>query len=113
MITHLFAATPVADLKASMRWYGRLFGRSADLIPNDREAAWQVREGAWICLVADEPRAGSGVDTLLVDNLDAFMRALAERGIEAPPLETSQAGRSMTLVDPDGNVLKVAQPFLI
>jgi len=50
MITHLFAAVPVADLKASVRWYGRLFGRRADLIPNDTEAAWQVRRvpgSAW------------------------------------------------------------------
>jgi len=41
------------------------------------------------------------------------VRALAERDVEAPPLEISQAGRSTTLIDPDGNVLKVAQPFLI
>ncbi len=113
MITHLFAAVPVADLNASRRWYTQLFGRPADLIPNDREAAWQVREGAWICLVVDRPRAGSGNDTVLVDDLDALVLALAERGVETPPLQISQAGRSTTLIDPDGNVLKVAQPFLL
>ncbi len=56
---------------------------------------------------------GPASNTVLVDDLDAFVLGLAGRGIEAPPIELSQAGRSTALIDPDGNLLKVAQPFLV
>jgi predicted enzyme related to lactoylglutathione lyase len=111
MITHLFASIPVADRDVAVAWYERLAGRSPDLIPNEREAARQVRGAAWIYLLADAGRAGSALHTLLVDDLDAFLAELAERGIESGPVETmGEAARFALVTDPDGNRLKVAQP---
>jgi glyoxylase I family protein len=106
---HLFAGVPVADLDRARTFYERLLGRPADLIPNDREAAWQVRGGAWIVLIAGEAALGATQHTLLVADLDAFLDAARERGIEPGSVEPVGEGmRQSIVVDPDGNRLKVA-----
>lgn len=94
-----------------MGWYERFAGRAPDLIPNKDEAAWQLSETGWIYLIADPNRAGSGLSTLLLDDLDAFLAGLAERGIAAGPIEVMGNGvRHVTVADPDGNRLKLGQP---
>jgi hypothetical protein len=111
-VTHVFAGIPVADRDASMSWYERLAGRPPDLIPNDAEAAWRLTETGWIYIVADAERVGSAFNTLLVDNLDAFLADLAERGISAGPIETlGAAARRAIVTDPDGNRLAIGQPL--
>jgi hypothetical protein len=110
-IEHLFAGIPVVERNAAVSWYERLTGRPPDLIPNEDEAAWQLTETGWIYLIADADRAGSGLHTLLVDDLDAFLADLADNGITAGPIETiGDAVRRTTLTDPDGNRLNVGQP---
>jgi catechol 2,3-dioxygenase-like lactoylglutathione lyase family enzyme len=111
MITHLFAGISVADRDAAAAWYERLTGRPPDLIPNDREAAWQMSDSGWIYVVEDESLAGSALTTLLVEDLEAFLAGLAERGIAAGPIETIGDEVLRTLVrDPDGNRLQIGQP---
>jgi predicted enzyme related to lactoylglutathione lyase len=111
MITHVFAGIPVADRDTAMAWYEQLAGRPADLIPNDDEAAWRMNEGAWIYLMVDADRAGSALNTMLVDDLDAFLDEMATRGIATGPVETIGEGvRRTVLTDADGNRLKVGQP---
>jgi catechol 2,3-dioxygenase-like lactoylglutathione lyase family enzyme len=110
-VTHVFAAIPVADRNAAVDWYTRLAGRPPDLVPNQDEAAWQLTETGWIYAVVDAARAGSALCTLLVDDLDAFLAGLADRGIAAGPVETIGGDvRHATIADPDGNRLKVGQP---
>jgi hypothetical protein len=109
-VTHVFAAVPVVDRDAAVGWYERLAGRAPDLIPNGEEAAWRMTETGWICVIADAERAGSARHTLLVDDLDAFIAGLVERGIAAGPVETIGEDVRFTIVtDPDGNRLKVGQ----
>lgn len=111
MVTHTFAGIPVADRDAAVGWYERFAGRAPDLVPNEDEAAWQMSETGWICLIADAGRAGSAVHTLLVDDLDVFLAGLTERGIAGGPVETiGDAARRTIITDPDGNRLKVGQP---
>lgn len=111
MITYLFAGIPVADRAVSMAWYERFVGRPADLIPNEDEAAWEMSGSGWIYIVADPDRAGSALNALIVDDLDAFLAGLREGGIEAGPLETIGGGtRHAIVTDPDGNRLNVGQP---
>jgi glyoxylase I family protein len=110
-VTHVFASIPVADRNAAVGWYERFAGRAPDLIPNEDEAAWQMSETGWIYLIADPNRAGSGLNTLLVDDLDGFLSGLAERGIIADPVDVIGDGVRRTIVtDPDGNRLQVGQP---
>jgi predicted enzyme related to lactoylglutathione lyase len=110
-VTHVFASIPVVDRNAAVDWYERLVGRAPDLIPNDDEAAWQMSETGWIYVIADPGRAGSGLSTLLVEDLDVFLAGLAERGIAAAPVEIIGSNVRRTIItDPDGNRLNVGQP---
>lgn len=110
-VTHLFASIPVADRDAAVRWYERLAGRPPDLIPNDDEAAWRLTDTGWIYVIADRDRAGQALHTLLVDDLEAFLAGLTDRGIAAEPVTTIGGGVRRTMVtDPDGNRLQLGQP---
>ena len=110
-VTHVFAGIPVAHRDAAVGWYERLVGRPPDLVPNDDEAAWRLTETGWMYVVADAGRVGSALHTLLVDDLDAFLAGLAERGITAGPVETiGDAVRGTVVTDPDGNRLQIGQP---
>jgi len=102
----LFAGIPVADYKASSAWYERLFGGPPDFRPHDTEAVWRASERGWVYVVADPGRAGHALVTVLVDDLDAHLAEIAERGIAAPAIETiPNAARKATFVDPDGNAI--------
>jgi predicted enzyme related to lactoylglutathione lyase len=102
----IFASVPVADLEAATSWYERLFGRAADIVPNENEVMWQVTENGWLYVIRDRQRAGSTVLTISVDDLDRFVGDLRTRGISAGPIEAvGVAGRKANVVDPAGNVI--------
>ena len=110
--TYVFAGIPVSDLDVARRWYERFMGRAPDLIPNDVEAAWQLTETGWIYVILDPERAGSAVNTVLVDDLGGFLNGLRERGVEVGSIETlGTAARRSAVEDPDGNRLNVGQPM--
>ena len=65
----------------------------------------------WIYVIVDSDRAGSALNTILVDDLDAFLAGLGERGIATDPVEIiGVAVRSTHVTDPDGNRLQIGQP---
>jgi catechol 2,3-dioxygenase-like lactoylglutathione lyase family enzyme len=102
---------PVRDLRAASDWYGRLFGRPPDLVPNEREAAWRLTDSGWICIERDPQRAGSALHTVLVADLQGFLAGLARRGVQAGPVQEIGAGVKQAIVrDADGNRLKLGQP---
>jgi predicted enzyme related to lactoylglutathione lyase len=110
-ITYVFAGIPTGNYAAALPWYERLFGRPPDMLPQDEEAAWQLTDTGWIYLVSDAGRAGKTLLTLLVDNLDVHLAALAERGLTPDETETlSNAGRKAAFIDPEGNKITFAQP---
>ncbi len=53
-----------------------------------------------------------GAAYLVVDDVDEFYRRIARRGVspEEPPSEKEWKRREMTVVDPDGNRLRFANP---
>lgn len=102
----LFAGVPVADLRAALAWYGKLFGRPADIVPNDDEAMWRVNGNGWLYVIEDADRAGQTVVTVSVANLDQFVADLTNRGMSTTSIEAiGEAGRRANAVDADGNVI--------
>jgi catechol 2,3-dioxygenase-like lactoylglutathione lyase family enzyme len=109
-VSVLFAGLPVADIAAASAWYERLLGRPPDMRPHAGEVTWQLAPAGWIYVVADVPRAGSGLVTLIVHDLDATLGELANRGMDAGPVETLGNGvRKATVADPDGNAITFGQ----
>jgi predicted enzyme related to lactoylglutathione lyase len=109
-VSYVFAGLTVTDRDRAADWYARLLGRPADMLPNDAEAAWQLTESASLYLLADPNRAGRGLVTLVVDDLDAETEQLSKRGIPVPPAEpVGDAGRKCTITDPDGNTVALVE----
>jgi predicted enzyme related to lactoylglutathione lyase len=105
----LFAGVPVRGRDAAFAWYERLLGAPPDFHAHDDEAVWRVG-GGWIYVVVDGDRAGHAIVTVLVDDLDAQVAALAGRGVDAARVEMYGSGaRKAVFVDADGNEIGFAQ----
>jgi glyoxylase I family protein len=106
----LFVSIPVTDLQVAMDWYGQLFGRLADIVPNEDEAMWSVNGKGWVYVIKDLERAGRTGVTISVNDLDQFVADLASRVILAGPIDAvGDAGRKANVVDRDGNVISWIQ----
>jgi predicted enzyme related to lactoylglutathione lyase len=109
-IEYVFAGLSVSQLDAAIDWYERLLGRPPDILPNDREAMWQLAATASVYLVADEARAGRGRFTVFVSDLDEELAAIAGRGIAVGEIETAPGlFRKTVVTDPDGNTIQLGE----
>jgi predicted enzyme related to lactoylglutathione lyase len=109
-VSYVFAGLVVADRDEAAAWYARLLGRRADFLPNDAEAVWQLAGTASLYLVADADRAGHGVTTLVVGDLDSCLAKVADRGIVTGAIEEIPgAGRKCVITDPDGNAVSIIE----
>ncbi|HVF78479.1 MAG TPA: VOC family protein [Solirubrobacteraceae bacterium] len=103
MSVHVFAGLPVRDFEAARAWYERLLGEPS-FLPHATEAVWTVAEGGSVFVVQDADRAGQGLVTVFVDDLDAQAAEIEARGLEPDERETYSNGvRKMIFRDPDGN----------
>ena len=93
------------DYAAACAWYERLLGRPPDMLPHAREAVWRLTDEASLYVVADPGRAGGGLVTVAVDDLNAQLAAFAERGVEARIETLGNGMRKAVVADPDGNEL--------
>ena len=104
MAIDLFAGIPVRDYATSLQWYERLFGRPPSFIPNDTEAVWELAEHRYLYIDERPAHAGHAMHTIFVDDLDALLAQIAERGLTPAERETYSNGvRKATYRDPDGN----------
>ena len=102
----LFAGIPVADYRVALEWYQQLLGSPPAFFPNDTEAVWELAEHRYLYIVqVEQPHhAGHAMHTLFVDNLDALVAQIADRGLNPSKQETYSNGvRKITYRDPDGN----------
>jgi catechol 2,3-dioxygenase-like lactoylglutathione lyase family enzyme len=105
MSLQLFAGVRVRDLQAARPWYERLFGEPT-FLPHATEAVWMLAEDRSIFVVEHGAGAGNSVLTILVDDLDAHVAAVAARGLEPDERLTYSNGvRKALYRDPDGNEL--------
>jgi catechol 2,3-dioxygenase-like lactoylglutathione lyase family enzyme len=100
----LFAGIPVADYAAARAWYERLFGSPPSFLPNDVEAVWELAEHRFVFIEQRPERAGHARHLVFVDDLDARVAQIAERGLAPAERETHPNGvRKVAFRDPDGN----------
>jgi predicted enzyme related to lactoylglutathione lyase len=105
----LFAGIAVAGYASAIAWYEQFFGRPPDIPVAEQEAMWQVVAVGWVYVVGDAERAGNALLTLAVDDLDAWVATLAERGLTATAFETVPGGRKAAFDDPEGNRITLAE----
>ena len=99
----LFAGIPVADYAAALRWYERLLGSPPTFQPHDTEAVWEVAEHRYVYIVQQPEHAGHAMHTLFVDDLDALVAQIADRGLEPAKRENYSNGLRKINRDADGN----------
>jgi glyoxylase I family protein len=113
-IEHVLAVVPVTELERSRHWYESLFGRAADNNPMPNLVEWQVIPGGWIQVFADDQRAGSTLVNFAVDDLDAHINELKQRGVEpGEVVEANKGVRLSTVTDPDGNTIRLIGGFRV
>lgn len=110
-ITVMYAVVAVRDLDAALEWYERLLGRPADELPMDGLAQWQLSTGGGMQLLRDSDHAGGSLVTFIVDDLQAEMATLTDRGLTDGAITTGDKARFTTITDPEGNVITFAEPI--
>ncbi len=110
-IHQLFAGTAVTDFDQALAWYERFMGRPPDFFPHAREAVWKVTETGWIYIVDDAARAGGGLLTFMVDDLEDRVAEIAGRGIETGEIAwvVPESTRSAWITDLEGNRIQLAE----
>jgi hypothetical protein len=109
LITYTFAGLPVAEYAAAYEWYRQLFGRAADVFPHDTEAVWRLTPSGAVYVVQDPARAGSGLLTVALADLDAHEQRMRKVGLAFAELATGDAPRRIVVTDLDGNALTFFQ----
>lgn len=105
-----FAGVPVSRLAPGRDFFERLLGRAADVVVAEDEVMWRLAESAWLYVVVDGARAGKGLVALSVDDLDATLATLVERGINPAAVDVVGDGaRKASLLDPDGNSVAIIE----
>ena len=99
----LFAGIRVRDLAAARSWYERLLG-DPSFFPNESEVVWTLADDRHVYIQEDADRAGDGLVTVIVADLDALMREIDVRGLQPAEIETYPNGvRKAIYRDGDGN----------
>jgi catechol 2,3-dioxygenase-like lactoylglutathione lyase family enzyme len=102
-LDHLFAGLRVREFAEARKWYERLLGEPT-FFPHATEAVWTLAEGRSLYVVEDADRAGHGVVTIFVDDLDARVAEIAARDLDPDERLTYSNGVRKTVYrDPDGN----------
>jgi catechol 2,3-dioxygenase-like lactoylglutathione lyase family enzyme len=100
----LFAGLPVSDYRRALAWYGRLLGSEPAFIPSATEAVWELAEHRYVYIEELPERAGHGLHTVFVDDLDERVESISARGVEPASRETYGNGvRKVIYRDADGN----------
>ncbi|TMR08010.1 VOC family protein [Nonomuraea turkmeniaca] len=103
MALDMYAGIPVSDYASALGWYERLLG-SPTFVVSDVEAVWELAEHRSIFIEQRPEHAGHAMHTIFVDDLDALVAQIAERGLDPAERETYSNGvRKATYRDPEGN----------
>jgi catechol 2,3-dioxygenase-like lactoylglutathione lyase family enzyme len=99
----LFAGLRVRDLATARPWYEQLLG-DPSFFPNDREVVWMLADERAVYIEQDPGRAGDGLVTVIVDDLDSLIAEIEQRGLQPADIESYANGvRKAIYRDADGN----------
>jgi predicted enzyme related to lactoylglutathione lyase len=102
---------PSHDYAAALTWYERLLGSPPAFFPNDIEAVWELAEHRYLFIEQRPEHAGHAMQTFFVDDFDALIAQITDRGVEPTERETYSNGvRKTTYCDPDGNEVGFGGP---
>ena len=94
----------MGDFERAAAWYERLLGSGPSFLPHATEAVWELAEHRSLFIELRPEHAGHSMLTVIVDDLDALVQEIADRGIEPAERETYSNGvQKATYRDPDGN----------
>jgi hypothetical protein len=100
----LFAGIPVADYGTALKWYEQLLGYSPTFLPHETEAVWELAEHRYLYITQEPENAGHARLTLFVDDLNALVAQIADRGLGPAERKTYSNGVcKVTYRDADGN----------
>ena len=103
MALALYAGIPVNDFTVALQWYERLLGEPS-FFAHATEAVWILADERSVYVVEDAERAGHGLVTVFVHDLDAILGEIAARGVEPDERLTYSNGvRKVLYRDADGN----------
>ena len=78
--------------------------------PHDTESVWTLADHRFVYVVLDPERAGHALVTLMVDDLDGFLAAAGDAGLEPEAVEHYGSDvRKAVFRDPDGNEIGVGE----
>ena len=104
MALDLYAGFPVNDYPAARAWYERLLGSPPTFVASDTEAVWELAEHRSVAIEQRSEHAGHAMHTIFVEDFDARLAQIADRGLEPTRRETYSNGvRKAICCDPDGN----------
>src|SRR4051794_27576629 len=104
MTVDLFAGVPVSDYRRAVAWYERLLGSEPAFLPNPTEAVWELAEHRYLYIEELPTRAGHGLTTGFVDDLEERVRSIRARGVEPTGQESCSNGvRKVIYRAPDAN----------
>lgn len=104
MAVDLFAGIRVADFPAALAWYERPFGAPPSFLPTDGKAVWELAEHRFVFIERRPEQAGQARHRVFVDDLDARVAQIGERGLVPAEWETYANGvRKAARRDLDGN----------
>lgn len=106
-IDHVLAVIPVTNTNVSHAWYEKLFGVSATNVPMPGTLAeWRITGAGWVQVTLEPAKAGTALLNFAVDNLEAHLAQLDQRGITTNDIITANKGVQLApLTDPDGNII--------
>jgi predicted enzyme related to lactoylglutathione lyase len=108
-IDNALASVAVRDLKASVKWYEKVFGRPADSTPMRELAEWRFGGGGRLQVYELPERAGSGSFTLAVSRIDEEIEKLRGLGVDPGKPMTGKGLKVVMIKDPDGNSIAFAE----
>ena len=107
-IQTVFAHVSCDDLKTSLPWYEKLFGKPPMREPMPGLAEWQFTDSAEVQLFEDKTHAGHSTLTLGVLPIEPERKRLVDAGLNPGPIEEADDYFIMRVRDPDQNLVVFA-----